>query len=241
MLGFLPGMSLEDAVTREIRNRQVSSDRSKSTNYNWQDQFGGFLGGYSRADVEREMQKQLDRKVKDEYDDLYLDTKSRLGDQLNPLYTGEVTGKTIGEIKAQQAQDERRATNLETLKLIPGNESLTVNPNASSTTLQGLITTATNNRRLELNREQEAKQAKIYARADEKEARLRADALRQQMRQDKQTEANRAQQFQIQQMQLGLENRRLDMQEARNFRQDRQKAIMQIMQGFQQMGNAFAY
>ena len=86
-----------------------------------------------------------------------------------------------------------------------------------------------------------ADQATIFARQDAKEARLRADTLRQQMRRDKQTEANRAQQFQIQQMQLGLENRRLDMQEARNFRQDRQKAIMQIMQGFQQMGSAFAY
>lgn len=241
MLGFLPGMSLEDAVNREILNRQVSSDRSKSTNYNWQDQFGGLLGGYNRADVEREMQKKLDRQVKEEYDDLYLDTKARLGDQLNPLYKGEVTGKTIGEIKAQQAQDARRATNLETLKLIPGNESLTVNPNASSTTLQGLITTATDNRRLELQGEQKKDQAEIYARADAKEARLRADTLREQMRRDKNTEANRAQQFQIQQMQLGLENRRLDMQEARNFRNDRNKAIMQIVQGMRAMGNSFAY
>lgn len=86
-----------------------------------------------------------------------------------------------------------------------------------------------------------ADQARIFARQDAKEARLRADTLRQQMRRDAQTEANRAQQFQIQQMQLGLENRRLDMQEARNFRQDRQKAIMQIVQGLQQMGSAFAY
>lgn len=241
MLGLLPGMSLEDAVKREIVNRQYTDDRSESTNYNWQDKFGGFLGGYTRADVEREMQKQLDRDVRKKYNRKYADTAERLGDQLNPLYTGKVKGLTEAEIEKQQAQDARRATNLETLKLIPGNESLTLNPNASSTALQGLITTATDNRRLELNREQEEKQAKIYARADEKEARLRADALRQQMRQDKQTEANRAQQFQIQQMQLGLENRRLDMQEARNFRQDRQKAIMQIMQGFQQMGNAFAY
>jgi len=61
------------------------------------------------------------------------------------------------------------------------------------------------------------------------------------MRQDKNTEANRAQQFQIQQMQYGLENRRLDMQEARNFRNDRQKAIMQIVQGMRAMGNSFAY
>ena len=84
-------------------------------------------------------------------------------------------------------------------------------------------------------------QATIFARQDAKEARLRADTLAEQMRRDKNTEANRAQQFQIQQMQLGLENRRLDMQEARNFRNDRNRAIMQIMQGMQSMGNAFAY
>jgi len=89
--------------------------------------------------------------------------------------------------------------------------------------------------------ERKAEQAEIYARADAKEARLRADTLAEQMRRDKNTEANRTQQFQIQQMQLGLENRRLDMQEARNFRNDRNKAIMQIVQGMQAMGNAFAY
>ena len=89
--------------------------------------------------------------------------------------------------------------------------------------------------------ERKKEQAEIFARQDAKEARLRADTMRQQIRRDEQAEANRAMEFQIQQMQLGLENRRLDMQEARNFRQDRQKAIMQIMQGFQQMGNAFAY
>ena len=84
-------------------------------------------------------------------------------------------------------------------------------------------------------------QATIFARQDAKEARLRADTLAEQMRRDKNTEANRAQQFQIQQMQLGLENRRLDMQEARNFRNDRHKAIMQIVQGMRAMGNSFAY
>ena len=69
----------------------------------------------------------------------------------------------------------------------------------------------------------------------------RADLLRRQIRQDKNTELNRQQQFQIQQMQYGLENRRLDMQEARNFRNDRMKAIAQIMQGMQAATNSFAY
>ena len=95
--------------------------------------------------------------------------------------------------------------------------------------------------RLRIRGEALSDQATIFARQDAKEARQRADLLREQMRRDKQTEANRSQQFQIQQMQLGLENRRLDMQEARNFRNDRNKAIMQIVQGMQAMGNAFAY
>lgn len=95
--------------------------------------------------------------------------------------------------------------------------------------------------RLRIRNEGLADQATIFARQDAKEARLRADTLAEQMRRDKNTEANRAQQFQIQQMQLGLDNRRLDMQEARNFRNDRQKAIMQIVQGMQAMGNSFAY
>ena len=95
--------------------------------------------------------------------------------------------------------------------------------------------------RLKIRNEGLADQARIFARQDAKEARLRADTLREQMRRDKQTEANRAQEFQIQQMQLGLENRRLDMQEARNFRNDRHKAIMQIVQGMRSMGSAFAY
>jgi len=43
------------------------------------------------------------------------------------------------------------------------------------------------------------------------------------------------------QMERQLAERRLDLQEARDFRKDRQAAIMQIMQGFRQMGNAFAY
>lgn len=43
------------------------------------------------------------------------------------------------------------------------------------------------------------------------------------------------------QMQNRLNERRLDLQEARDFRKDRQMAIMQIVKGFREMGNAFAY
>ena len=88
----------------------------------------------------------------------------------------------------------------------------------------------------EVNFRNDTRQDSLRARAED-----RADLLERQIRQDKNTELNRQQQFQIQQMQYGLENRRLDMQEARNFRNDRQKAIMQIVQGMRAMGNSFAY
>lgn len=43
------------------------------------------------------------------------------------------------------------------------------------------------------------------------------------------------------QMENRLNERRLDMQEARDFRKDRQMAIMQIVKGLQGMGNAFSF
>ena len=240
MLGFLPGMSLEDAVNREILNRQYTDDRSQSTNYNWQDKFGGFLGGYNRADVEREMQKRLDRDVKREFNEKYTDTAERLGDQLNPLYTGEVKGLTRAQIIKQQTQDARRADLLEQIKAIPGNENITINPNARSSTLRGMLTTATDKRRTALLSEPGGP-LDMLRRSDDRYNQQRLDLLERELRQDKNRERNRQQEMKLQMMQYDLQNRRLDMQEARNFRQDRQKAIMQIMQGFRQMGNAFAY
>jgi len=68
----------------------------------------------------------------------------------------------------------------------------------------------------------------------------KADLLEQQLRQDKINEANRQREFKILQMQNALNNRRLDIQESRDYRKDRQMAIMQIMQGFANMGKAFA-
>lgn len=69
----------------------------------------------------------------------------------------------------------------------------------------------------------------------------RLDLLERQLRQDRNRSEDRKSEFQLNQMQYDLQNRRLDMQEARNFRNDRQKAIMQIVQGMRSMGNAFTY
>jgi len=61
------------------------------------------------------------------------------------------------------------------------------------------------------------------------------------LRSERNRAADRRDERDLNRMQFDLQNRKLDMEEARNYRLDRQKAIMQIMQGFKQMGNAFAY
>ena len=99
------------------------------------------------------------------------------------------------------------------------------------------VLTANTTYNLPQNRDERAKQARREYRLD----RDRIDLRNRELRQDRNKLLDRQDQFRIQQMQFDLQNRRLDMQEARNFRQDRQKAIMQIMQGFRQMGSAFAY
>lgn len=69
----------------------------------------------------------------------------------------------------------------------------------------------------------------------------RMDRLEDLLREQRNRTADRQDQRDLNRMQFDLQNRRLDMQEARDYRLDRQKAIMQIVQGFKQMGQAFAY
>lgn len=78
-------------------------------------------------------------------------------------------------------------------------------------------------------------------RADKRYNTERMDRLEDLLREQRNRTADRQDQRDLNRMQFDLQNRRLDMQEARNYRLDRQKAIMQIVQGFKQMGQAFAY
>ena len=82
------------------------------------------------------------------------------------------------------------------------------------------------------------------AAAEKKEYRIerdRLDLLKQQLQRDKNAQLDRQDQFRLNQMQYDLQNRRLNMQEARNTRNDRNKAIMQILSGFTEMNRSFRY
>ena len=69
----------------------------------------------------------------------------------------------------------------------------------------------------------------------------RLDILESQLRADRNKREERRMDMDLSRMQFDMQNRRLDMQEARNFRLDRQRAILKIVEGMQNMGNAFAY
>ena len=79
-------------------------------------------------------------------------------------------------------------------------------------------------------------------------AQSRSDALAQQanamslaVMQNQSANKKADNQMQLQIMQQDYNNRRLDMQEARNLRNDRQKAILQIVAGLKDMNRAFTY
>ena len=248
-IDLIPGLKQSIGYTPEAIARGETYDLNNPDAY--RDDFGDHLRswvtGVSVGDVKKNARQQA------------IDTVNR---SLNPAYERVKAGyKKLNleapdqsEFKYQgsegtKASEYRAGDYLDQLKALNDAKASGVNiaglANASPAAIRNAITEhkETKAETLYQKREGERKteQAEIYARADAKEARLRADTLAEQMRQDKNTEANRAQQFQIQQMQLGLENRRLDMQEARNFRNDRNKAIMQIVQGMRAMGNSFAY
>ena len=79
------------------------------------------------------------------------------------------------------------------------------------------------------------------ARSDKRYNTERMDRYEDLLREQRNRTADRQDQRDLNRMQFDLQNRQLDMQEARDYRLDRQKAIMQIVQGFKQMGQAFAY
>lgn len=219
MLGFLPGMSLRDAATREIGYGQSTSDRSGTEDYNWQDRLGGLLGGYTREDVEKEMQRKQDKALLEKLETRYGDTGTRLG-VLDSSYKGTVEGikgKTEAQLTSAQDSDARLAGLLETYAATPGANVVGINPNISSPGLQQLITS-------QLTANTKKKEDKADRRLDRQENLL-----------------NRRQDFAESQAQrqTAYNNRVLDMKDAREARNARDKQLMMIIQGLNAFGQGF--
>lgn len=238
-LGFLPNMSLEDAINREIEAGQVKRDRSGSTNYNWQDKFGGFLGGYSQSDVNAGIKRKEDEKLKEKLTEEYSNTLSRLG-ILAPSYTGVQDGKTATELRQLIADDKYRAVLLEKLRLTKGQDKIEVDPKATSSQLLGYIQQAQKNYESEPGSPREViLHNRRIAEQD------RNDLLREQIRQGdiqlKQLANQNAASIRSNQLEgrrLDLQETRLNMEDSRERRNDQQLALMTIMKGLAQMGSS---
>ena len=185
--------------------------------------------------------------------------KSLLADQgtkdllaIRPDLKGTITGQTsdaeLGNLILKTRDQKRLIDSIKATGLEPRSTQDLYNLDVGQ--LQALNTQRTGEKAVadttlaaetKFNLPQAIAERERLARKEYRIDRDRLDLQRQQLRQERDKLLDRQDQFRIQTMQYDLQNRRLDMQEARNFRQDRQKAIMQIMQGFQQMGNAFAY
>ena len=231
MLGFIPGMSAQDAAQREIDAGQLRDDGTgiKKGKYNWQDQFGGFLGGYSQQDVEAAAQLLRDERLKKVYDAKYGNTGSELlGSGQSKTYNG-VTGKTEVQLNNEVELDKSR---LAVMQLGQGTENFDpskLDSNATPTQIRQSIRGTLDTNKKTVESKEQAEMLRKEGRAD--------DLLMMQMLQNNR-QSDR--QFQLQQAQQNYQNRALDLKEARLDRRDRQAAIQQMMAGLAQMGASIA-
>jgi hypothetical protein len=231
MLGFLPGMSAQDAAQREIDAGQLKDDGTgiKKGKYNWQDHIGGFFGGYNQQDVESAAQLLRDEKLQKVYDAKYGNTGSELiGSGQDKTYAG-VTGKTEVQLNNEVELDKAR---LAVMQLGQGTENFDpskLGSNATPTQIRQAIRGTLDTNKTTAKGEEKAEVLRKEGRAD--------DLLMMQMLQNNR-QSDR--QFQLQQAQQNYQNRALDLKEARMDRRDRQAAIQQMMAGLSQLGASIA-
>ena len=250
----IPGLGLDiDSVARgeTVDLTEIDEDGSvnKVENYDFFDRFRDGVLGYKEADVAKKRGEQRKKAIQtaNSPETLEIATyRQGLGldpagiqtmrpGETEPMFKKRIERETA-IVNAAQQYENNPNPNKAPLVSLGGKPSLaqlrTANTAATNTDPYG------------------ARQTGIYNRTQAENARLeetrrynteRLDLLQQRLRQDRNRSEDRKSELRLNQMQYDLQNRRLDMQEARNYRLDRQKAIMQIMQGFQQMGNAFTY
>jgi len=239
ILGWIPGMSAEDAAQREINASQLKDDGTgiKEGKYNWQDKFGGFLGGYSQADVERIAQTKRDTALQKELSRRYGTVGTELeGLGLNTGYKGNVTGLTETEASNLVNSDTSKLKAALNYLNIENADTGDLKPDLTAT---GIVQAGTKLRASNKRKEEEKVQAEVKrqeGRVDAKE-RSERDLLLMNMENN---QANLRADRELRRDQQAYQNRALDLKEARMDRRDRQAAIQQMMAGLAQLGASIA-
>jgi len=228
ILGWMPNMGVEDAARRELEAGQLTDtgEAIEAGKYNWQDKFGGWLGGYTQEDVEGQAQILRDKGIQKRIDQKYGITGTELtGQGQQPTYKGDVTGISEKDLNNQVSTDQARLAALLKYDATPNSDASKLSPTSSTTQ----ILSATSGLR---DTNTKTKEKKVDDRYNDTQ-RL---TLMQLMQSDKRADN----QFAVQMAQQNYQNRALEMKDARLERRDRQSAIQQMMAGLATMGASIA-
>ena len=239
ILGWIPGMSAEDAAQREINAGQLKDDGTgiKEGKYNWQDRLGGFLGGYNQSDVEAAGQRIRDTSLQKKIDQKY----GTIGDELGGLglksnYKGSVTGISETELMKQISGDTSKLKAALNYLGIENADAGDLNPDSTAT---GIVQAGT---KLKAENKSDA-EAKIQAEKERLEGRddkRYSDSQAMLLMNMENNQANLRADRELRRDQQAYQNRALDLKEARMDRRDRQAAIQQMMAGLAQLGASIA-
>ena len=200
MLGWLPGMSARDAADREIGYGQLNDRRTgiKDDGWNWQDDIGAFLGGYSKEDVEGIAQEKADAKLIKAVDAKYGITGTELaGLGQKGSYSG-VEGLTEQEINNQLLTDASRLKAAQTSLTIPNFDVTSLSPNATTTQIL------------------QAGRAQTDKNRTDAEDKVQQETLRQESRQDARLASEKAERDAIRASETAYQDALLGYQEKRD-------------------------
>jgi hypothetical protein len=230
MFGWLPGADLNSVVQREIKDlndtRTGSADRTGA--WNWQDSIGAWMAGSNKEEVLRLATEKANKDLAKKLSPSATAAQANLG-HLSPLYQG-VAGKTREQLESEILQDTQRGKALQTtLATNPRLDGSTISRTASVGEIMGAGSKAT-------VAHADAKETE----ATEKEERRYRDSQDLIALQFANSAADRQADREYRRDQTAYQNRKLDMQEARLDRKDRQAAIQQMMAGLAQLGASIA-
>ena len=222
----------------QARGEKSSLDSRRKGFETWDlgDRFRSAVTGVSREQLEKESRTLAEQDLQDEFGKkIEVLTSNLEGRGLTP--TGmKFDGQTRGEIAGDIQTNQSRLTALTKLLGQKGGDSVKLAPGA---TTMDIVTAG----RTLADTNTEAAEDKVEAEVRRQEGRSDSryrdsqDLLLMQMSNQA---ADRQADREYRRDQQAYQNRKLDMQEARLDRKDRQAMIMQLMQGLSQMGASIA-
>jgi len=206
----------------------LNSRRTEFETWDLGDRLRSVLTGVTREQLERLSGTLADTELEEIYGSRASRAKGNLG-HLNSAYQG-IKGQTKGEIISQIEEDEQKGAVLQrTIASNPRLDVSTIAPTAAVGDIVGAGSKAT----VAHADEKETK-------ATEKEERRYRDSQDLIALQFANSAADRQADREYRRDQQAYQNRKLDLQEARLDRKDRQAAIQQMMAGLAQMGASIA-